>query len=407
MKILHTADWHLGKRLDQVSRLPEQADVLQEIAQIADQEEVDVVVVAGDIFDTFNPSSDAMELLYSSLHQMAKGGQRLVLAIAGNHDSPERIDAPDALARVSGIVFVGRPGETLRQLELPTGLRITQTAPGYMEVWLPRHSFPLRITHTPYANEARIRQAIHLDGAGEDALRDFLEQHWRHIAEEHLDDQGFNLLVSHLFFQRDGDPTEEEPADEKPILHVGGAQAIYSRNVPEAYHYVALGHLHRPHSIDNQPCEIRYAGSPLSYSFAEANQSKSVEILTVAPGQVKERRTIPLTQGKPLLRHRFQQLEEGIQWLQEHPNAWVELTWVTETFLESSDKEHLYAAHDGIIQIIPEMKRSDRQAQEAPTLDLSQDITTLFHQYFESKHQMPPSESIRALFKEILSRETT
>jgi len=404
MKILHTADWHLGKRLDQASRLPEQAEVLQEICQIADQEEVDVVVVAGDLFDTFNPSSEAMELLYSSLHQLANHGKRLVLAIAGNHDSPERIDAPDALARVSGIVFVGRPGETIRPLELPTGLKITHTAPGFLEAWLPSHPFPLRVAHTPYANEARIRQAIHLNDSSEDALRDYLQQHWQEIADTYLDSKGFNLLVTHLFFQKEGEPTEDEPADEKPILHVGGAQAIYSRNIPAAYHYVALGHLHRPHSVDTHPCDIRYAGSPLSYSFAEANQQKSVELLTVAPGGVLERRSIPLKKGKPLLRHRFQTLEEGIAWLQDHTNAWVELTWVTDTFLESSDKEQLYAAHEGIIQVIPEIKRTENVAQAIPTLDLSQDMATLFDQYFTSKHQTPPNESIRQLFKEILSQ---
>jgi DNA repair protein SbcD/Mre11 len=404
MKILHTADWHLGKRLDQVSRLPEQAEVLQEICFIADQEAVDVVVVAGDLFDTFNPSSDAMELLYSTLHQLAKGGQRLVIAIAGNHDSPERIDAPDALARVSGIVFVGHPAETLRLLELPTGLRITQSAPGFLEVWLPNSSFPLRIVHTPYANEARLRQAIGLSGQGDDALRDYLELHWQTIAENHLDDAGCNLLVTHLFFQREGEPTEEEPADEKPILHVGGAQAIFSRNIPAGYHYVALGHLHRPHTVDKSPCEIRYAGSPLCYSFAEANQQKSVEILTVEPDRVAERRSIPLTSGKPLLRHRFETMEEGIAWLQAHPNAWVELTWVTDTYLESADKENLFAVHSGIIQIIPEIRRSSNAAPETPSLDLSQDISELFTQYFESKHQMPPNDSLRQLFKEILSQ---
>lgn len=405
MKILHTADWHLGKRLDQVSRLPEQKEVLQEIVAIAEQEAVDVVVVAGDLFDTFNPPSEAMELLYSTLQQLAKGGERLVIAIAGNHDSPERIDAPDALARVSGIVFVGHPAETLRLLDLPSGLRITKSAPGFVEVWLPTYSFPLRLVHTPYANEARLRQAIGLEGAGEEALRDYLMQHWQGIAGEFLDETGFNLLVTHLFFQREGESAEEEPAEEKPILHVGGAQAIFSRNIPEGYHYVALGHLHRPHTVDNQPCEIRYAGSPLSYSFAEANQQKSVEILTVAPGRVLERRSIPLTQGKPLLRYRFDQLEDGIAWLQAHTHAWVELTWVTETFLESSDKEVLFAVHNGIIQIIPEIRRTAAQLTEVPALDLSQDITELFAQYFESKNQVPPTDSLRQLFKEILSQD--
>jgi exonuclease SbcD len=92
MKILHTADWHLGKKLDNISRLEEQKEVLQEICDIADQQQVDVVIVAGDLFDTFNPPVEATELLYQTLKRLTANGKRPVLAIAGNHDSPDRIE---------------------------------------------------------------------------------------------------------------------------------------------------------------------------------------------------------------------------------------------------------------------------------------------------------------------------
>lgn len=99
MKILHTADWHLGKRLDNFNRLEEQIAVLKEICQIADDQAVDAVIIAGDIFDTFNPPVEAIELLYKTLKRLTKKSKRPVIAIAGNHDSPSRIDSPDPLAR--------------------------------------------------------------------------------------------------------------------------------------------------------------------------------------------------------------------------------------------------------------------------------------------------------------------
>ena len=104
MKILHTADWHLGKRLDNYSRIEEQIEVMNEICEIADEQNIDLVLVAGDLFDTFNPSVEAVELFYKTLKRLANNGQRPVIAIAGNHDSPDRIDAPDPLARECGII---------------------------------------------------------------------------------------------------------------------------------------------------------------------------------------------------------------------------------------------------------------------------------------------------------------
>ena len=83
--------------------------VMDEIVRVADEEAADVVIVAGDLFDTFNPPVEAIELLYRTLHRLARGGHRLVEAIAGNHDSPDRVDSPDVLARESGIFFAGNP----------------------------------------------------------------------------------------------------------------------------------------------------------------------------------------------------------------------------------------------------------------------------------------------------------
>lgn len=109
IKILHTADWHLGKWLDNVSRLPEQKEVLEEICIIAERKEVDVVLIAGDLFDTYNPSAEAQELFYKTLRRLGNNGKRSVVAIAGNHDQPDRIEAPDHLARECGIIFIGYP----------------------------------------------------------------------------------------------------------------------------------------------------------------------------------------------------------------------------------------------------------------------------------------------------------
>ena len=113
MKILHTADWHLGKRLDRFSRIDEQRAVMEEIVQIANDQKVDMVIVAGDLFDNFTPNTDAVELFYKTLKQLSYEGKRPVVAISGNHDSPKLIDAPDPLARECGIFLIGYPNAIL------------------------------------------------------------------------------------------------------------------------------------------------------------------------------------------------------------------------------------------------------------------------------------------------------
>ncbi len=159
MKILHTADWHLGKRLDRFSRLQEQAEVMQEIVEIADREEVDLVLVAGDLFDAINPATEAVELFYKTLRQLTKDGRRPVVAIAGNHDSPNFINAPDPLARQCGIILVGYPKAVVESFGNEY-FSIVKSCEGLVEIQLHSYDYPVRILHTPYANEVRLKQFL-------------------------------------------------------------------------------------------------------------------------------------------------------------------------------------------------------------------------------------------------------
>lgn len=404
IKILHTADWHLGKKLDHISRLPEQRAVLAEICDIADQEAVDVVLVAGDLFDTFNPPSEAEELLYKTLKRLSQDGKRVVIAIAGNHDSPERIEAPDPLARECGIIFAGYPHSEIPTFELPTGLKVLQSAPGFLELYVPTVSFPLRLLLTPYANEFRLRKYLGTEDQ-EEALRKVLENSWKATADNYCDDKGVNILVSHLFFTADGKGKMEEPEEEKPILHVGGAQAIFAENVPKQLQYVALGHLHRRQEISISPCPIRYAGSPLSYSFAEANQKKSVTILSLEPGQDAEIEKITLKEGRILCRKHFEDIEAAAQWLAEHPTSIAEISLQLDTYLSVADKNRLQSINPDIF-LIPVL-RQDAAATESQQkqIDLTKSRIELFQEFFEHKKGLPPEKAIVDLFKEVLAEE--
>lgn len=403
VKILHTADWHLGKRLDNFSRIEEQREVLNEICQIADEQQADIILIAGDLFDTFNPPIEAEDLFYKTLRRLTRNGQRPVIAIAGNHDSPERIDAPDPLARACGILLVGLPNTAVQPVEENDAFALTQSVEGFFELNLAHLPFPIRLIHTPYANEVRLKKALHVEDKNA-ALNEVLQHNWDVLAQEYCDTKGVNLLISHLYMMRKGGEELEEPDGEKP-LKIGNADLIYSDSIPTQIQYTALGHLHRAHQIGVAEHPVVYSGSPLCYSFSEAGQEKYVMMVEVAPNETATYQKIALTKGRPLTRKKFFSVDEAVDWLQQNPYHLVELTLVSDTFLKADDIKRIHQAHDGIITIIP-LVNVAHQAEEnkRKQVNLEQDIQGLFADYFKQKNNgQEPNDEIMDLFKEIIN----
>ena len=402
MKILHTADWHLGKKLERFARLPEQELVMNEICEIAEKQEVDAVLIAGDIFDTFNPSTEALELFYRTVKRLSRNASVPVIAIAGNHDSPDRIEAPDPLAKENGIFLIGYPNSQLKEISLGSGLKITKSDVGFVEFALPNNDKPLRIITSPYANEQRLKTALSLEKS-EEELRIILKDKWENIANKYCDNQGVNILLSHHFFVKEGEKAIEDSDDEKPILYVGGAHEIFTNAIPKSIHYTALGHLHRFQKVEGGNAPVVYSGSPIAYSFAEANQDKYVAVLDFNQDQEVNIEKHSLSQGKKLVRKKFEDIDEAIVWLLANQANLVELTIVAEKYLLAEDRQRLYQAHEGIISIIPEIKGTGEVGENDSEIDLGQSITNLFKQYFKEKNGQEPNDRIVDLFNEIQS----
>ncbi|KQS94174.1 exonuclease SbcCD subunit D [Chryseobacterium sp. Leaf394] len=400
MKILHTADWHLGKRLDRFSRLEEQVLVMNEIVEIADHEKVDLVLIAGDLFDNFNPSVEATELFYKTLKRLSLNGKRPVIAISGNHDSPSLIDAPDPLARECGIILVGHPKAQITPFELEH-FKISKTASGFIELELKNQNFPVRILHTPYANEVRLKE--YLGENKDEELNHVLRENWKQTADEFCDEDGVNLLIAHLYMNKKGTPMLEEPEGEKPIK-IGNADLIWSDIIPHQIQYTALGHLHGFQNIGTAEKPVVYSSSPLCYSFSEAGQTKYVSIIEAEPKKAITFEKIALENGKPLVRKTFDSVEKTIEWLKDNPNTMVELTLESETFLKAEERKVIYQSHGGIVHLIPKVRNQDFNDNNLSEINLNQDIQALFKDYFKSKNAgQEPNEDLINLFNEIAS----
>lgn len=406
MKILHTADWHLGKKLEGFLRLQEQEEIMQEIQAIADQEEVDVVLIAGDLFDHFSPSNEAQDLFFRSLKNLTLDGKRAVVAIAGNHDSPDLLKAPNPLARACGIIVAAYPHEEVTPFELPSGLSVRQTDKGFVSLKLPNYDYPLNLILTPFANESRLKKYISTDGQEEDVFRHILTEHWQQLADQYFEASSVNVLMAHLFMIQKGGKVPEEPEEEKPILRVGGTQAVFTENLPQNHlQYVALGHLHGYRNIGTEEMPVVYSSSPLAYSFSEANQKKQVVVVDVEPGQKPKLKSIPIQGGKPLVRLKAKSVDEAVQQLQNHENALVELTMITPNYLSPEERKRLYEAHQNIITLIPQLVEEAIAAMENfdGQVDTSQNIEPLFEAYFRYKKGQAPDEGLMEVFKEVLA----
>ncbi|MBS3872743.1 MAG: exonuclease SbcCD subunit D [Firmicutes bacterium] len=350
MRILHTSDWHLGRSLEGRSRYQEQVQFVNEVAGIAEDEGVHMVVIAGDVFDTYNPSAEAEELYCRALEQLAGQGKRCVVVVAGNHDSPERLGAIRPLALRHGILIAGRPQETLATSIYGHGTKVVQSGPGFVEVAWPDLPYSAVVSHLPYPSESRLGQLIS-PVLEEGQLR----KAYAEMVIELLDRQAsafradtVNIVVSHLL------ALGGLPSDSERAIDIGGACAVDYKRFPRQAQYIALGHLHRPQQMRSSGPQTYYSGSPLAYSFSETLQTKVVYVVDVVPGQEAEVKAVSLKSGIPLERWRcLNGVEEALRRLEGLGGRplWLELEVHADKYLTQSEVAALRQAHSGLLNV--------------------------------------------------------
>jgi len=403
MKILHTADWHLGKKLNDFDRFDEQKLVLQEIVTIAQTQNVEVVLIAGDIFDTFNPAVEAVQLFYQTVEALAEGGRRLVVAIAGNHDSPERVEAPTALASKHGILLLGLPDTEPMLSSFPENFNIIHSTKGFVEIQEKSWAYPLRLFLTPYANEVRLRK--YLGDNPEKSLRELVSAHWNALADAYADTNGVNVLVTHLFMtQKDSPPVIAEADYEKSTLYVGGAQNFFTADIPPTIQYTALGHLHQQHFIDGHPYKVAYSGSILQYSFSETLQHKFVLIVDIQPNEQPYIQKVPLIAGRNLRRVMASNVSQAIEKLKFYPDEYIELQIEIMQYLSLTDKKMLYETHQRIVELIPIITQNTINQSIQTYLDNKQNLSTLFAQYYSIRAGMSVPDELTLLLEEVIQK---
>jgi len=385
MRILHTADWHLGRTLEGRSRLDEQAQFLDELCALAEEEAIDLVLLAGDVFDTVNPPAAAEQLFYESISRLADKGRRPVVIIAGNHDSPDRLAAATPLAREQGITLLGYP--------VREALRIPVPAAGEV----------LCLAALAYPSESRLNELL-VESQQEELLRDAYDERVKHLFHQlsaAFSPSTVNVAMSHLFVAGGSSSDSERP------IEVGGAYTVRPSSLPAHAQYVALGHLHRPQDVKQAPTLARYAGSPLAFSFSEAGYAKSVTVVDVRPGTAAILKEIHLTSGKPLVQWKATEgLAQVYRWIEEgrDARAWIDLEIHLLQALSLEEIHRLRKLHPGFIHIRPVFPELEERRERLATAELP--IEELFKQFYRRQTGgAEPEEALVRLFLELLSEE--
>ncbi|MCS7073107.1 MAG: exonuclease subunit SbcD [Bacteroidia bacterium] len=398
MKILHTADWHLGKKLYSYPRIDEQKTVLAEICQIAEEEQVDLVLIAGDVYDTLLPPLEAEELFYQTLKILTSKLDCLVIVIAGNHDAPDKITAASPLATTNQILLAGYPRIKFPYQTLGN-FTVSHAEPGFVEI-RSKHLPPIRIILSPYVNESRWGEVIEDNWVNrENWLQEELTKHWKQLAYHFCNEKGVNLLMAHLFL-KSTDGVKYAETEDKQILR-GHLLGMDSAAIPESIQYTALGHLHQMHAVKTGAW---YSGSPIAYSFSEAEQEKFVLIVSVEPGQPAEIRPRKLSSTQMLRRKECFSIQQIEETLYQFPQDLFEITLTMQQ--EFLDERYLeLKKHPRIIRLLRNFQSSNSILNHSLE-NLNQTEEELFTRFYQAQKNCEPSEEIIALFQEIKMRNT-
>lgn len=256
MKILHTADWHIGQRLHERSRLDEHEQFLDWLLKTIQEYQVELLLVSGDIFDTALPSSDATNLYYRFLYRLFDKTDAYTVITAGNHDSPRHLEAPREFLEMGRIYVVGLADE-----------------PAKCVFTFPRNNPRVAVAAVPFLSESELRH-LSYETEAERSER-YREQFKAFYADcvAAMPAELPKILMGHLFVQGG------KVMDSERNVQIGGATATHAGDFPKDVSYVALGHLHRPQTISGTDYPIRYSGSPIPLRFNEADYRKKVYLM--------------------------------------------------------------------------------------------------------------------------------
>lgn len=375
MKIFHTADWHLGKLVQGVYMTDDQRFILQQFIKAVENEKPDAVIIAGDLYDRAVPPTEAVQLLDEVLEKIVIELKTPIIAIAGNHDSPSRLEFGSRLMKENGYHIVG---EILKDMP-----------PVVMEDEFGEVHFHL----VPYADPSVIRHIFEDEDVRthNDAMRKITDE-----IKTKMDKHARHVFVGHAFVTPNGEHEDNTSDSERP-LSIGGAEHVDARHF-SGFHYTALGHLHQAHYVLNET--IQYSGSLLKYSISEERHNKGFYVVELdGEGNIviEKRLLIPL--------HDMRTVEAYMEDLLQHDinNDYV--------FVNLLDETPILSPMAKVRSVYPNAMHVERKIQFHPSHEgqdsekiarHKQDDLSLFKAFYQEVKGSPVSAETETIFIEVL-----
>lgn len=349
MKILHTSDWHLGQKFISWEREEEHALALDWLVATIEKEQVELLIIAGDVFDIGNPPSSSRALYYNFLKRLWKTSCRHIVITGGNHDSPQMLDAPREILQILNVYIIGKATED------PTDeIIVLKNEKGEREAV---------VAAVPFLRDQDLKRAVSGE-TGKDRIEKIKEgilAHYERVGEaaDNFKKDKIPLIVTgHL------NVTGHEASHQQDNIYLGNVENIRADQFPELFNYVALGHIHRPQSIGFE--KVRYSGSLIPLSFSETKDDKSVTLILFEKNIIKKIEEIKL----PIFR-RLKTIEGSLEYVQERLEklhhdyqeglpSWVEVIVDSDTLIPNLSSQLQDFTKDFNLEILKTRHRTSR-----------------------------------------------
>ncbi len=392
MRILHTADWHLGLKTDDFDREQEQKDALEEVIAIVRKQDIDIVLVAGDVYESFVPSSDAENLFFNTIMKLSNEGNTAVVIIPGNHDEPKRLANSAVFARNFNIHIVSNLDPIKVFSKDRWRIKPVNSGRGFIE-FAKDNGESCVVACMPYPSYSRYKE---MKKEGE-RFSDKCKEWFSHGASAFRDDT-INIGISHVY-SYGIDLTEEESASFEYVSSV--FQFVEHSAYPAKAHYIALGHIHRCITVNKQK-HIYYSGSLINNFFDGGDAVTKVIVADISSSGVQKVNKIPLN-TKILKKVTVSSVEEAESIAQSDENKGALLKVIIKNVVPSQAEQikQLRKKHNNIvsIQAVSRLVESSRRKIE-PKKDLTN--SELFNKFCMDRTGEQPSEDVLRLFLETM-----
>ncbi len=400
VRILHTGDWHLGKNLEGQSRMDEQEEFLKDFVNIVEENNIDLVIIAGDVYDTSNPPARAEKMFYDTLKRLSRNGERLTLVISGNHDNPERLVAAGPLAMDHGIIMVGTP-KTVVQSGVYGKHRLIESGEGFIEIEV--NGERSVILTVPYPSEKRLNEILYSGMESEEeklmSYSDRIHELFHSLESQYREDT-INLVVSHLFAMG-----SEESGSERSI-QLGGSYIVNGSCFPKSAQYIALGHVHKPQIVPGTNKRARYSGSPLHYNKKEISFKNKCFIVDVKPGEDSVIEEVEIKVYKPIEVWKCNGVEEAILKCEENMDrdCWVYLEISTDRYINEDEIKKMKTLKRDILEIMPKIIGVEEDDESATSLS-EKSFKEIFKDFYKRERGVDAEEEVVDLLMSIISEE--